>query len=63
MVNRVTVTLEQPEYSGLLKMAIEELRNPPDQIRFVLRQELKQRGLLPADEQYVETQAEEVCRD
>jgi len=45
MVNRVTVTLEQAEYSGLLKMAIEELRNPSHQLHVILRQELERRGL------------------
>jgi hypothetical protein len=48
-VNRVTVTLEQPEYSGLLEMAIKELRDPREQLRHILRQELSQRGLLPDD--------------
>lgn len=46
MVNRVTVTLEQPEYSALLKMAVSELRNPQDQIRWLLRRELEARKLL-----------------
>jgi len=46
MVNRITLTLEQPEYSALLKIAIVELRNPQDQVRFILRQELERRGLL-----------------
>jgi hypothetical protein len=45
MVNRVTVTLEQAEYSGLLKMAVEELRNPSHQLHVILRQELERRGL------------------
>lgn len=48
MVNRLTVTLEQPEYTALLEIADKELRNPADQVRFVLRQELERRGLLPA---------------
>jgi hypothetical protein len=46
MVNRLMVTLEQLEYAGLLKMAIGELRDPPDQLRFLLRQELVRRGLI-----------------
>jgi hypothetical protein len=45
-VNRVTVTLEQPEYSGLLEVAIQELRDPRDQLRHILRLELERRGLL-----------------
>lgn len=46
MITRVTVTLEQPEYTALLEVAGMELRNPADQLRFVLRKELEQRGLL-----------------
>jgi hypothetical protein len=49
MVNRIKLTLEQDEYSALLKMAVSELRNPPDQARHILRQELSRRGYLPAD--------------
>jgi hypothetical protein len=48
MVTRVTVTLEQPEYTALLEVAGKELRNPADQVRFVLRQELERQGMLPA---------------
>ena len=51
MVNRVTVTLEQAEYSGLLKMATEELRNPADQLRAILRQELERQGLWPTGDE------------
>ena len=47
-VKRITVTLDQPEYSGLLELAVRELRDPRDQLRVILRQELKQCGLLPA---------------
>lgn len=46
MVNRVVIVLEQPEYSALLKMAVSELRNPQDQIRWLLRRELESRKLL-----------------
>lgn len=46
MVNRLKLTLEQDEYSALLKMALEELRNPSDQARFIIREEALQRGLL-----------------
>lgn len=49
-VSRVTVTLEQPEYSGLLQIAVAELRNPPDQLRHILRQELERQGLWPPAE-------------
>ena len=47
-VNRVVVTLEQFEYTGLLKVAGKELRDPHEQMRWLLRQELERRGLLAA---------------
>ena len=46
MVRRITVPLPQKEYSALLELAIAELRNPPNQLRHILRQELQRRGLL-----------------
>lgn len=46
MVNRVKVVLPQEEYSALLKLSDAELRNPPDQLRAILREELARRGLL-----------------
>lgn len=56
MVNRIKVTLEQPEYSALLKKATAELRNPEDQIRYMVREELRRSGLLT--EQYEGNHAE-----
>jgi hypothetical protein len=50
MVNRVVLTLEQPEYNALLQAALKELRNPSDQARFILRQDLQRRGLLAAQD-------------
>ena len=49
MVNRIKLTLEQPEYAALLKLAIQELRNPADQARFIIRAEAHRRGLLPKE--------------
>lgn len=43
---RLKIPLEKDEYSALLQVASEELRNPVDQLRFFLRQELELRGLL-----------------
>ena len=57
MVNRVVLTLEQSEYSALLKDAIKELRNPSDQAMYILRCELERRGLLPIHEVDKPTQA------
>ena len=55
-INRITVTLEQAEYSGLLEMAVRELRDPHDQLRHILRQELQQRGLLSPDSKGLESE-------
>jgi|MudIll2142460700_1097286.scaffolds.fasta_scaffold2657753_2 hypothetical protein len=49
MLNRLTVTLEHPEYAALLDVALAELRTPADQVRYMLRQELERRRLLPGD--------------
>ena len=46
MVMRLKLTLEQPEYSALLKVATNELRNPVDQARFIIRKDLERRGFL-----------------
>jgi len=46
MVNRIIVTLEQPEYVALLDLAVDELRSPRDQLRYLLRKELDRLGLL-----------------
>ena len=46
MANRLTVTLEQPEYSALVDLAVNEMRSAPDQLRWVLRQHLAERGML-----------------
>ncbi len=43
MVRRIDVTLEQHEYSALLEMAVEDLRNPSDQLRHILRLEIARR--------------------
>jgi hypothetical protein len=50
IVTRLKLPLEQAEYTALLKVAGDELRNPTDQARFILRQELERRGLLTATE-------------
>lgn len=46
MVNRLSLTLEQPEYDALLRVSLKELRDPESQIRHILREELERRGLL-----------------
>jgi hypothetical protein len=44
---RITITLDQKERSALMKLASHELREPRDQARYILRQELIRLGLLP----------------
>jgi hypothetical protein len=43
---RITVSLERTEKSALMKLAMAELRDPRDQLRYVLRRELERLGLL-----------------
>lgn len=46
MVNRLKLVLDQPEYSALLKMSLSELRQPSEQIRYLLREKLIEDGYL-----------------
>jgi len=50
MITRLKLTLEQAEYTALLKAAVAELRNPADQARYILRLELSRLGLLASEE-------------
>ena len=45
MVVRMRIAVEQDEYSALMRLAVEELRNVEEQARFIIRHELIQRGL------------------
>ncbi len=40
-MNRVIVPLDASEYAALVEMAMHELRNPADQLRHMLREELE----------------------
>lgn len=46
MTNKIAVMLEQQEYSALLRAFEQELRNPPDQIRHIVRTDMERRGLI-----------------
>lgn len=46
MLNRITVFIEEDERVALEKLAKQEMRGLRDQIRFVLREVIQQRGLL-----------------
>lgn len=47
MTVQIKLSLPQEEYSALLQACIRDLRNPSEQTRYILRQELQRRGLLP----------------
>lgn len=43
---RLVLNLAQDESTGLINLAMTELRDPHDQLRYILRHELSCRGLL-----------------
>lgn len=47
---KLQVVLDPVEADALAQWAASELRDPRDQIRMVLRQELKRRGLWPVQD-------------
>jgi hypothetical protein len=55
MVTRIMVTLEGNEPAALATMARKALRDPREQLRFLLRQEAQALGLLP-DERVIGAQ-------
>jgi hypothetical protein len=63
VINRVKLILEQDEYSALLKVAVSELRNPADQARHILRQDLTRRGLLSTESQSVLNEQSQQAQD
>ena len=46
MATRLLITLDSAERSALTKLSQKELRDPRDQLRLILRQELERQGLL-----------------
>lgn len=48
MLGRLRVTLDDAEYSALLKLSDRELRGVPDQARHIVRRELERLGYLEA---------------
>ena len=61
VVTHLKLPLEETEYSALLKAAGDELRNPVDQVRFILRKELERRGLLAKEPKPTGKQGVKVC--
>jgi hypothetical protein len=51
MITRLRLSLNSQEYNALEQVALAELRDPVDQIRYIVRQELTRRGLLPQPHQ------------
>ena len=49
MFTRLMVTLERDEAAALDQMADSELRDPRDQLRMLLREAARTRGLLPSE--------------
>jgi hypothetical protein len=63
-VTHLKLPLEQAEYTALLKIAGEDLRNPVDQARFLLRKEFERRGLLAKpDKEMIKKLIESGMRD
>jgi hypothetical protein len=53
---RLQVTLNEVEADSLMIWATTELRDPREQIRFILRQELERRGFLVGEQNALPTE-------
>lgn len=49
MIRSVKVLLDQIEYSTLIRLADKELRNPENQIRFLIREAAQKHGVVMGD--------------
>ncbi len=58
---RVSVSLSQPELAALVQMAQTDCRHPREQLRYLVREEAKHRGL--TREQYEEIRREQLARN
>ena len=63
MVARLKLTLEQDEYSALLRMAHSEMRDPVSQVRFIVRKELVDIGMLNSKEKSKSPKSIEVVKN
>lgn len=54
MITRLKIGLNQEEFSGLLKLSLSEMRNPEEQLRYLLCRSLRQRGMLPTRNEIVD---------
>jgi hypothetical protein len=48
-MTRISVPLDKSEFAALLDMATSDCRHPREQMRYILREEAKRRGLLPIE--------------
>ena len=60
MIGRLTISFTTEEREALCAMAEEDCRPPKDQLRFLLRQEMKRRELLQIVALSVEKQAPDI---
>lgn len=58
MLTRIVIPLEVEERRALDMLAVRELRDPREQVRFILRAELERRGLLSLPSYSVEQEGE-----
>ena len=49
MVFKIMLTLSEIEAAGLARLATRDVRSPREQLRYLLRRELIQTGILPPD--------------
>lgn len=63
MSHQLKLTLTSEEFNALYRVARMELRVPEDQARFLLRQEMVRRGLLPETRQQIAGQREHANAD
>ncbi len=59
MTTRLMVTLTDGESDALTRMADEELRDPREQMRYLLRGEACRRGLLGSDQRMEEEEEQD----
>lgn len=57
-MGEVRLSLPPPEYAALARLCAEELRPIPDQVRLIVRRELRRRRLLEPERPAQERQAE-----
>lgn len=62
-VERIRLTLQEPEYSALVNVAQSELRPVEHQARYMIRAELRRRGFLLEEDVQEDVKTGEVRHD